>query len=164
MAVDQRPQDLKPERIDTYKNWQEEQRIPVVRGFFVEDVNKVELEYWDLKGVPCSFVVLDGTGGTNDVPDTHTLKLNAYNERGKGSTNMKFNLAKNTMGAHISEFPVGTYKKGHRHGPGAHVIILTGQGYSILWPEGEEMKRVDWKPGSVVVPPDRWFHQHFNSG
>ena len=62
MAVDQRPQDLKPERIDTYKDWQAEQKIPVVRGFFVEDVNKVELEYWDLKGVPCSFVVLDGTG------------------------------------------------------------------------------------------------------
>ena len=38
-----------------------------MRGFFVEDVNKVELEYWDLKGVPCSFVVLDGTGGTNDA-------------------------------------------------------------------------------------------------
>ena len=67
MAVDQRPQDLKPERIDTYKNWQEEQGIPVVRGFFVEEINKVELEHWDLKGVPCSFVVLDGTGGTNDA-------------------------------------------------------------------------------------------------
>ena len=54
---------------------------------------------------------------TNFVPDTHTLKLTDYSERGKGSTNMKFNLAKNTMGAHISEFPVGTYKKGHQARP-----------------------------------------------
>ena len=69
---------------------------------------------------------------TNFVPDTHTIKLTDYSERGKGSTNMKFNLAKQTMGAHISEFPVGTYKKGHRHGPGAHVTILSGQGYTII--------------------------------
>ena len=40
MAVDLRPQDLKPERIDTYKDWQAEQKIPVIRGFFVEDVTK----------------------------------------------------------------------------------------------------------------------------
>jgi oxalate decarboxylase/phosphoglucose isomerase-like protein (cupin superfamily) len=280
-----------PERFDTYAAWLEAQKIPVVRGYFIDDINEVELSHWDLKGVPAAFVLLEGAGGTNDgyvceippgaktkvqhhmyeemvyvtkghgsttvwqkngrkhtfewgpgslfaiplnayyqhfnasgieparyygvtnccfimnlfhnmdfifdndfvfkdrfdpgsddyfsgegkiqdrmfmttnfVSDVRTIRLLDYNLRGKGSSNIKFNLAEQTMGAHISQFPVGTYKNCHRHGPGAHVIILGGQGYSLLWPDGEKPMRVDWKPHSVVVPPDQWFHQHFNSG
>jgi hypothetical protein len=33
-----------------------------------------------------------------------------------------------------------------------------------MWREGEAIQRFDWGPGSFIVPPDRWFHQHFNAG
>jgi hypothetical protein len=33
-----------------------------------------------------------------------------------------------------------------------------------MWAEGEPMQVFPWHYGSVVVPPDMWFHQHFNTG
>jgi hypothetical protein len=61
--------------------------------------------------------------------------------------------------------PVGTYKKAHRHDPGAHVMCVTGKGYSLGWYKGEsDMIRVDWTHGVVFAPPDNMFHQHFNAG
>ena len=101
---------------------------------------------------------------TNFVADAVSLPLISAKERGAGGGHIRFNMAKGSMNSHISQFPVGTYKKGHCHGPGAHVIILSGEGYSLMWPEGEDPRRYDWEVGTLIVPPNRWFHQHFNVG
>ncbi len=101
---------------------------------------------------------------TNFVADAVNLPLIYAKERGAGGGHIRFSMARGSMNSHISQFPTATYKKGHRHGPGAHVIILSGTGYSLMWPEGEEPRRYDWGPGSMIVPPNMWFHQHFNTG
>jgi oxalate decarboxylase/phosphoglucose isomerase-like protein (cupin superfamily) len=100
---------------------------------------------------------------TNFVTDAVNLRLAEAKERGAGGGHIRFSMAKGSMNSHISQFPVGTYKKGHRHGPGAHVIILSGSGYSLMWPEGEEPQRFEWQTGSLIIPPNMWFHQHFNT-
>jgi oxalate decarboxylase/phosphoglucose isomerase-like protein (cupin superfamily) len=101
---------------------------------------------------------------TNFVADAVGLPLIEAKERGAGGGHIRFAMARGSMNSHISQFPIATYKKGHRHGPGAHVIILSGTGYSLMWPEGEEPHRYEWGPGALIVPPNMWFHQHFNTG
>lgn len=101
---------------------------------------------------------------TNVVPDVLQTHLASWEMRGHGARTVHLSMSDHTSAAHLSSFNGGTYKKAHRHGPGAHVIILDGTGYSLLWEEGKPRQRVDWQEGSMFAPPEWWFHQHFNTG
>jgi len=102
---------------------------------------------------------------TNFVPDLEKMKLTEWDERGEGSSIILFVLADGNMHAHLSEMPTGTYKKGHRHGAGAHVMIVSGTGYSLFWwDDAQDFKRLDWRHGMVFPPVEKQWHQHFNTG
>ncbi len=91
-------------------------------------------------------------------------KMDDNTHRGAGSTSVYCQFPDTELSAHMSEFGARTYKKAHRHGPGRAIIIPKGEGYSIMWEEGKEQVIIPWQECSLFVPPNRWFHQHFNVG
>ena len=103
---------------------------------------------------------------TNFIPDAKAVNLAAASERGAGGQHLRFTLARTSQAGHLSQFPVGTYKKAHAHGPGAHVIILSGEGYSLMWPDGIDgrAERFEWQTDTLIVPRNNIYHQHFNTG
>ncbi|HEY7062783.1 MAG TPA: cupin domain-containing protein [Chloroflexota bacterium] len=101
----------------------------------------------------------------NFFPDMQAWdKLNPLQRRGAGGHSVQIQFPRSQMSCHMSVFPTGTYKKAHRHGPGRVIVIPAGEGYSILWEEGRDKIVAPWHEGSVFVPPEKWFHQHFNLG
>jgi len=79
-------------------------------------------------------------------------KLEPYRHRGAGGTRVDFRSNFGRRG-HMSVFPVGTYKRAHRHGPGRVIFIPDGEGYSIIWPQGGEKIVLPWHEASVFTPP-----------
>ncbi len=101
---------------------------------------------------------------TNFIANVRDMGMAAWEEHGRDLKGAFIALAANTMKVHIAEFAVGTYKKAHRHGPGAHILILNGTGFSLMWPPGSAPQRFNWQVGSLISPPAGWYHQHFNTG
>src|SRR5437762_7552641 len=111
-----------------------------------------------------------GVLDTGLIPDLNQIQLFAAKARGLKNKSAEVILSDNSMQTHVSEFEIGTYKRAHRHGPGSHVLSLGGVGYTLMWTsvpkysEAPNKVRDDWTEGTLCVPPDRWFHQHFNTG
>src|SRR5262249_14125182 len=70
-----------------------------------------------------------------------------------------------SIGMHIMGVSPGTYVTAHRHQARAHVIVIAGEGYELLFmPNEEKRRKVPTVPYAVVAPRDNEYHQHFNTG
>ena len=99
----------------------------------------------------------------NFFPDMSAWdRLDPFKGRGAGGRVVWVGFPGSPLTGHMSVFPAQSYKKAHRHGPGYMIVIPVGEGYSIMWPEGGEKVVIPWREASIFVPPNRWFHQHFN--
>ncbi len=102
---------------------------------------------------------------TNFIKDVRNFQVSEDEKIGKKAKIWMLELSQNTMEAHISEFAAGTYKKAHHTSHGAHILIIDGKGYTLMWRQGEPKQRFDWHEGTIVAPlPSPYFHQHFVTG
>ncbi len=103
----------------------------------------------------------------NFIPDMSAWdKLIPFYGRGAGGHVVFIQFPGAEMSCHMSVFDPKLYKKAHKHGPGRVIVIPKGEGYSVLWPpQGDHEKVVcPWSEGTIFVPPENWYHQHFNTG
>jgi quercetin dioxygenase-like cupin family protein len=118
--------------------------------YFSGQIDVRPFEIWDVPG-HVTF--------SNLYADINNVDFEASG-RGVGTRVRRYELANGIQSAHVLEVPGGTFSKPHRHGPGAHVLWMCGEGYSLLWPDGGEKKQEFWGPGTMLVPPSWWWHQH----
>ena len=117
-----------------------------------------EPDYFSAKGEQKGFLLT-----TNFVPDAVNIPLISAKERGAGGGHIRFNMARGSLASHISQFGVGTYKKGHAWPRRACDPAQRRRLFADV-DRRRGAQRYDWEIGTLIVPPNKTFHQHFNTG
>src|SRR5437667_808663 len=73
---------------------------------------------------------------TNFIPDARNMQLYSWEARGAGGVNVQLEMTE-TVCPHISQFPVGTYKKAHVHNRQQSGFVNSQGGSKLLIRGGE---------------------------
>src|SRR5438445_10294901 len=91
--------------VHPYHNWQQQEGLPRITGFYVDDLATAPVDVWPSRGAHGAFVNLEGTGGVNDlqilevppgastVAVHHMFEVLAYVVVGRGSASVWYDDA-----------------------------------------------------------------------
>lgn len=134
-------------------------------NFVFKDRYNSEPDYFDGIGKTSEYMGVERAnwrgGFILDVREMHPPTTLEY---GKGFGSYQVQLSGNSMGSHLARVDVGSYKKPHRHAAGAHLIILQGTGFGMMWKEWENRVKADFQKGTIYSPGEGWWHTHANTG
>jgi len=111
----------------------------------------------------------------NLIPNVLDLDRVMFRWQAKRGWFACFSMCGNTLNPHVSAWEPASYQAPHRHGPGATVLIVQGEGFALMWPSkagprpwqdghADSVVRTEIKRGMIYSPPDDWYHTHFNVG
>src|SRR5262249_51709798 len=97
-------------------------RFPGQNNYFSSEINEGEFEDTSI----------------NFISDIYAVPLTRYPRRGVDYSRLGITGSGNkAMVGHIMAIGSGTYRKPHYHGAGAQVIVLSGKGYTLMWPKDD---------------------------
>src|SRR5712692_2773489 len=110
------------------------ERYDSEEDYFSGRITREPFTLWD---IPRNIVL------GNFIADIDATPFEASN-RSVNSRGLLFEVGNGVLGAHTAEYPGGTFTKIHRHGPGAHVLWLRGEGYTLMWQDGGSKVQEHW--------------------
>jgi len=84
---------------------------------------------------------------------------------GDGQSRASLALAANAIALDVTELALKGATLAARQMQGAHLLCLSGEGYTLSFDdETSPLRRIDWRAGMVIGLGGMSFHQHFNAG
>src|SRR5581483_1077834 len=117
-----------PRVIDTFKDdkfvfnnpWVFKDRFTGEEGYFKETARPQGRGQWY-------------TNFVADVVGTAPVPGDVFRQgRGGGTVSTVYKMVNATVTSHVQAWPTGACSTFHRHGPGIHVLLLRGEGYSMM--------------------------------
>lgn len=104
--------------------------------------------------------VIDGYG----VEDVREVELDFWPRLGGRAAFINLYGMEGVTGMYVGEIPAGGALEAEKHFYEEVICILSGQGATEVWQEGERKQLFEWCPWSLFAPPLNSWHRLINGG